>query len=228
MRQPARALILLIAALLALGLAACDGAASEPTAIPATRTPTALPEITRIVPTPTATPLPTLAPELVEAVGEWVLRITLEMSEPGFAAGISYFGAARIQVDELGAIAGTGYFSPNVDGGACVAQVVDEDPITFRVSGAVVPTSAGLTADVRVIPGDRMLAESYRLICPDRFEDIVDFSAPYLWPVLSDADLLAWPLTLDAGERFPFEVDLSATTREFEGTLRGEVQITRG
>lgn len=231
MRQTARALVLMIAFLLALGLAGCDGAASEPTAIPATRPPTQPPEITRIVPpppTPTPTLIPTLAPEVNEAVGSWTLRVTLDVTEASFVERLSYFGAANFSVDERGGIEGTGYFTPTPDGGRCLAQTLHEDPITFRISGSVVPTSAGNIADLHLIPDNRLLVESYRVICPDRHGDTREHSAPYLWPVLSSVDLLAWPLTLETGTSFAFQEDLSAASAEFEGTLTGEVQVNRG
>jgi len=228
MRRPPRAFIVLIIAVLAPGLAGCAPDSAAPTAVPVTLTPTQPPVVTRIVPTPTSTPLPTLPPELRDALGSWMLRITLDISSPGFAEQISYFGAASFEVNDLGLIDGSGYFTPTLDAGRCTAQVLTEAPVTYRITGSVVATSTGNTADLRLIPDNRIQPETFRVICPDAFGDVRERRAPYLWPVLSSVDLLTWPLTLETGYRFTFEADLSAASGTLGDSVTGTVEVTRG
>ena len=107
-----RAFVPPIVALLALGLAACGTGEPEPTPVPATNTAAPPPVITQIVAPPTPTPPPTLAPQINTALGDWALRITLDVTGWEFADRLSYFGAATLTVDEQGVIEGSGYFSP--------------------------------------------------------------------------------------------------------------------
>lgn len=224
MRYP-RALVLLFVALLALTLVACNSGGAQPTPVPPTNTPAPL-IVTQIVPPPTPTPLPTLAPEISAAVGEWALRVTLDVTGWPFADRLSYFGAATFTVDERGAIEGSGSFSPTLDGGQCLGLALD-DPLTFRVTGAVNPSRGVTNAEVRLQPDQRFLAEHFQVLCPDDAGGVREHRAPVLWPALAGLDLLVWPLTLDTGERATFEGDLSATSTGLEGTLAGEVQVSR-
>jgi len=230
-RTPAPLIVSVIAGLLALSLAGCASNAPEPTAIPPARTPTQPPVVTRIVPpppSPTPTPIPTLAPEIFDAAGDWTLRITLDVRGSAFVQRQSYFGAASFTADERGAVSGSGYFTPALDGGRCEAETLVEEPITYRVVGEVLPGADGPRVDLRLIPDNIRQPESYRVTCPDAFADVRERDQPFLWPALRALDLMAWPLTLGVGQTFRFERDLSVTATGFDGVLTGTVEVRRG
>lgn len=227
MRRPPRAFIVLIIAALAPVLAGCAPDSAAPTAVPATRAPSQPPVVTRIVPPPTPTPLPTLPPEVRDALGEWALRITLEVTGWEFVDRLSYFGAATFTVDEQGAIAGSGYFTSTLDGGRCLAQALDEDPLTFRVSGSVDASGSGTRAVLTLLPDQRFLPETFHVMCPDDLGGVPEHRAPVLWPALSDLNLLTWDVTLETGQRLALAGDLTAAATGLSGTLVGEVQVRR-
>jgi len=226
-----RALALLTSGALALGLAACASRSAPPTAPPATRLPTQPPVVTRIVPappTPTLTPIPTVAYDVEPVIGSWALRIILDITGSPLVAHHGYFGAAHLEVDEHGTISGSGYFTPVLDGGRCVAQTLDSEPLTFHLEGAIVPVGEVLSADLRLVPDNSAQPEAYRVICPDAFGDVRERDAPFLWPVLRGLDLLTWQVVLEVGRTSYLAGDVSASLAEFDGLLSGEITASRG
>lgn len=230
-RAPAPLMVALIAGPLALALAGCGSGAAEPTAIPPTKTPTQPPVITQIVPpppSPTPSPIPTSAPEILDAVGNWTLRVTLEVTGSAFVERQGYFGAVSFTVNERGVVSGSGYFTPALDGGRCEVMALSEEPITYRVEGQVLPGENAPRVDLRLIPDNIRQRESYRVICPDAFNDVRERDQPFLWPVLRAFDLMTWPLALEVGQTFRFGGDLGATVTGFDGVLAGAVEVRRG
>lgn len=230
-RAPAPLVLALVAGLMALGVAGCASGAAKPTAIPPAQTPTQPPVITRIVPpppSPTPSPIPTPAPEILDAAGNWTLRVTLDVRGSAFVERQSYFGAVSFTADERGAVRGSGYFTPTLDGGRCEAVALAEEPITYRVEGEVLPGEDGPRVDLRLIPDDIRQREPVRVTCPDAFADVRERDQPFLWPVLRALDLMTWPLALEVGQTFRFERDLGATATGFEGALEGTVEVNRG
>lgn len=228
-----RAFIPPLVALLALGLAACSTNNPEPTAVPVTNTATPPPVITQIVAPPTPTPLPTLAPQINTALGDWALRITLDVTGWEFADRLSYFGAATLTVDEQGTIEGSGYFSATLDGGACHALVLDEEPLTFQLSGKIDMPGAGtpipsdsIWGEVRVIPDQRWQPEHFQVLCPDDLGGVREHSAPMLWNLLG-APNMSWPLGFRAGFRNTIEGVAPIPRSGNSATLSGEIVLNR-
>ena len=145
----------------------------------------------------------------------------------------SYFGAATLTVDEQGTIEGSGYFSATLDGGACHALVLDEEPLTFQLSGKIDMPGAGtpiptdsVWGEVRVIPDQRWQQEHFQVLCPDDLGGVREHSAPMLWNLLG-APNTSWPLGFRAGFRNTIEGVAPIPRSGNSATLSGEIVLNR-
>lgn len=229
---------LLVLAVLILAGCSRNKSDSKPAQPP---TPTMPAVITRIVtPGPTHTPLPppTLAYNIANVEGRWLMRFDMTVTEGSFAQVIGYNGLADLQVSMDGTIVGTGHFSQSIDNPPCNASTSDDEGIGFSVTGTTYPQNNVIMAQIDLVPDDPTRNENYLMICPD-YEDVRHFQQPLLWPgliALQQRDLgsgatvkgLHWTFALKNTPDLHFESDLlKETGGQVTGYLAGEVGITR-
>jgi len=215
-------------------LAACNSSDDvTPTPRPPVVPPTATmpPVITVIVPappTPTNTPAPTLSFDIMPVAGRWALSFDMQMLNASVVKQLTYAGAADFQVRMDGTIAGTGYFSQNINAAPCDGRVLDTDALTFTVQGYAYPQDNQIWADVQIIPDDPGRLENYAVICPELFNDVQYRNQPILWPILSILGKLEWRVALQSNQNFPFQADLAqATGGQYDGIFSAEVVLNR-
>lgn len=243
MRKP----ILLAVVVLLLGvlLAACvDDDTTIPQPQPSTpqggqTLPPTSPLPTRIVTlTPRPTALPTAAPTLPYDVtryeGTWTLLLRYEVNNSRFFDQIIYTASVGIIIGLDGSVFGSGQFKPVFNSFECAAQIVNADGLTFGVTGSLRPSGETVFLDLTLQPTNPEFEEEYTIICFDqlnRSEKRTDLKRPILWSILTPADQLHFSFDLDAavlGASSTYEGNIATLTRnDLEGTLVGEVQLSR-
>lgn len=219
----------LIVLLLIAVLAACDGDSDEKEPAALAHTPTVPPVITRIVPAPptlTPTSTATLSYDMLPVTGRWTLLFDVNITGGTFADTITYSGAGEFEAGLDGSLHGSGEFSVLLRKTPCDARALDNEPITFDITGSTFPQGEQVGVDIQLVPDDPARLEPFLLVCPDATYERSD---PFLWPVLAAVNKMAYRLTLEPLFTIRFEEDLAQITNgNLDGIVTGEVQLARG
>ncbi len=217
-------------------VAACGPLTSGGMASPTLERPT--PTIFRILVTRTPPPTPTLEPtatlpyDIGSVAGAWVLDLRFTLHDNAVFSPIQYIGAAALDVDGRGNVAGTVEFYANVSPSAsqvgCTTSVLDSAPIMAQVKGTLQPADDGVArGDLTLIPGDPLAPTSLWLFCP-QFSEPYQTAEPVFWPALRAAGMLTLTLPFEAGARASHTADVSGPSGGgLHGLLQADVRLSR-